>query len=242
MNLKILLITCNKNIKLLQIYFWMKKNIPYVSTLMFMAGCISSYESEYRKFDLEIGDIIEFGEYNWLVLNIEKEQALLISQNIINRRPISLSTNDHTWKNSCIRHWLNNDFYNTFDISDRNMIIPTEVINSNNKWFESYAGYDTIDYIFLLSIDEVLQYLGGGAISYIVDGSGNLVGVSDEKAYKRIALSMIQNEHWWWLRSPGQHDNFNANVLLDGSVNIQGVHSNALAGGVRPALWISLTP
>jgi len=190
--------------------------------------------------DIEIGGNIEFGGYRWIVLDVNGERALIIAENIVDRRPLSESNSATTWEYSCIRYWLNNDFYNSLTFSDRNQIIASEIINDNNRWFESYAGQNTVDHIFLLSLEDIFQYLGGVTQGDVWNEYVGMVGVWDERNDERVAYDTNGEAHWWWLRSPGQHDNFNANISINGTIMMQGISSDNQGGGVRPAMWINL--
>jgi len=212
--------------------------IVFLIVLASMGGCTP----EPDPFPSEIGEKIEFGRHSWIVLDLKDESALIITEHVIDRRPFSLSNNDSTWENSCIRYWLNNDFYNIFDYSDRNRIMPSEIVNDDNEIFGSNAGPDTVDKIFLLSAEEALQYFGGGERGDIFDSSGNVIGIWDEMSYTRIAYDVDGEVRPWRLRSPGQHNNYNANISISGSINLEGGYSDSPWGGIRPALWISLAP
>ncbi|MCL2425113.1 MAG: DUF6273 domain-containing protein [Oscillospiraceae bacterium] len=191
---------------------------------------------------LDVGENIEFGEYSWIVLDIQGRSALIITENVIDMRPFSVADDATTWENSSIRNWLNTDFYYSFDLADRNRIIESEIVNSDNNWFESYAGRDTVDNIFLLSIDEALLYFGGGKRGDVYNEYVGLVGIWGERDNERIAYDADGQARWWRLRSPGQHDNFTANVSVDGSVNIQGTKNYGQVVWVRPVMRIRIVP
>ena len=205
-------------------------------------GVFPVYAFGFNSNDLKIGEKLEFGAYYWIVLAIRDEGVLIISDRIVSRNSFEQTDEFSTWETSYIRHWLNDDFYNSFSPFDRSRILALEIANDDNIWFGTGAGQDTTDKIFLLSIEEALQYLGGGVRGDIVDEYTGLVGIWDERSCERIAHYTDGEARWWWLRSPGQHDNFSANVSPNGTVNIQGVTVTNRGGGVRPALWLRLSP
>ena len=191
---------------------------------------------------LDVGSIIVFGQYYWRILEIQEERALIITENLISQQPFANNHSSSSWEDSNMRRWLNSDFYYTFDDYDRSYIFEVTVANYGNPWFETAVSLDTVDKIFILSIDEILRYLGGeyqGEITTDDTYSSGITGIWDELDNERVALNMFGLPQWWWLRSAGQNDYHRANVLLDGSINLQGISNNTI-GGVRPALWIDL--
>ena len=79
------------------------------------------------------------------------------------------------WENCTLRSWLNNDFYNTaFSASDRKRIVTAH--NENPDSYDLYKQLDpsygavggnaTDDNVFLLSFEEVRDYLDGRLYNY----------------------------------------------------------------------------
>jgi len=192
----------------------------------------------------EIGDIIEFGGHNWLVLDVEHNKALIITERIIDMREYHVTGASITWASSSIRRWLNYEFYNTFTIGEQAQIAATLVVNSGNPRFNTQGGLDTKDKIFLLSIEEVERYFDDAStrIAYSIYG--------EESAWWAQPGAMGRTswgQPWspgdsatWWLRTPGDENRFAAQVLDRGSIDAAGYFVNVRHAGVRPALWLSL--
>ena len=164
-----------------------------------------------------------------------------------------------TWESSDVRRWLNDDFLNTFNETDRARIVETTVINNNNPWdFSDSGGYastpggnDTTDRIFLLSIDDVLQYFGDsnlvalgatmGARERDAHGQGlRRWGIYDRYNNARISQDSTGSVLSWWLRSSGHNSRLAAVVGTRGYLIVDGdsiINSNV---GIRLALWLSL--
>ena len=129
-------------------------------------------EAEYDEqpiIEVAIGDIMFFGNYEWLVLDVQENQVLIIANNTIGHRRYHHTFGEGvTWEISEIREYLNYIFFYTFSEEDRARILETTVINTNNPWnwldmhgyVSTPGGNNTTDRIFLLSIDEVLRYFG----------------------------------------------------------------------------------
>ena len=214
-----------------------------------------------------IGEIIPFGGHNWRVLDVWGNSALIITENIIGHRMFHNSLSSVTWETSEIRQFLNGTFLYTFPESDRQRVLETVVINNSNPWdftdwggnARTSGGNDTIDRVFLLSIDEVLWYFGDSGL--VAEGAARGVGVRnryaprmpawgvyawgihDQFSEARIARDSAGTATWWWLRTPGHSHSRAADVRFDGLLGISGplvFEAGSIGGGVRPALWLNL--
>jgi len=196
----------------------------------------------------EIGDIVRFGEYDWRVLDIKNGSALIITEDIIDQLAYHNTNTGITWENCDLREYLNGGFYNKFSPEDKAKIIQVTNKNLNNPWFDTSGGSDTEDYVFLLSLEEVCTLFGDS--SALLNDKGDRIEnvVNDANNGRRIA-KIEGTDHWWWLRSPGNHNddelfaysNTAAAVFADGVVNVDGHTVDSKYDGVRPAMWVSLS-
>lgn len=205
---------------------------------------------------MQAGDNLIFGDYEWRVLDIQGNSALVITEHIIAQRPYHDAYKDTTWADCALRKYLNGEFYDKFTAMDKERIIPTLNSNLDNQWYGTNGGADTNDDVFLLSIEET-------ACRYFGDSSTNLYHSRKNKRYwferkdennsKRTARFAGENEGiwWWWLRSPGRVGVKAVYVHGDGNIGIQGnnilkgnvggpFHNGDSQGGVRPVLWLKL--
>ena len=164
-----------------------------------------------------------------------------------------------TWETSEIRQWLNVDFFASFSPANQARIAETYVINNDNPWdflewggwVNALGGNNTVDRIFLLSIDEVLRYFGDSGLvdrgatmganernESTYEGLGRW-GIFDQYSEARIAHDLGGWASWWWLRSPGYNPYRAADVSPSGHLDLLGVDVGR-SGGVRPALWLNL--
>jgi len=192
---------------------------------------------------VEIGDIIPFGGYDWRVLDVRGGAALLITADIIEQREYHSSETPVTWEKCGLRHYLNGEFYDKFNQTDKARIIEVTNQNPDNQWYGTLGGNDTTDKIFLLSLDEVCRYFGDSSEKLQNQGSGYfgayIDDINDRQRVSRIN-GEIGYEDWWWLRSPGKYDTCAAGVNRYGCVLVNGCGVNYKYCGVRPALWVSL--
>ena len=201
--------------------------------------------------DYKIGSIISFGDYNWRVLDIQNNSALVITEEIIEQRAYHDAYKDITWADCALRKYLNGEFYDKFNVTDKSRIIPVINKNPDNQWYGSKGGEDTQDSIFLLSLEEVCKYFGDSRSKLQNRGKNQRYWFErkDENNSKRIArLQGKEWSWWWWLRSPGRV-NVKAVYIFgtDGNIGIQGnnilkgnISDGKCTGGVRPALWLNI--
>ena len=190
----------------------------------------------------ETGDVIQFGGNDWRVLDVQGDKALILSDRVMTVRGYHTASTAITWAECDIREYLNGQFIDdTFTTAEKAMIAETRNLNKSNQWNNTAGGIDTIDKVFLLSIEEVVQYFGdSGQLS---NKPNDTSYIDDEYNSRRIALGKDNDTAcWWWLRSPGVISDSAASVSTDGSVGVGlGWSSRVSAvGGVRPALWLNL--
>lgn len=157
---------------------------------------------------MQIGDKIAFDKYEWRVLDIQDNTALIITEYIIEQRAYHDAYKDITWADCSLRKYLNGEFYDKFTEADKSRIIPVINKNPDNQWYGSKGGADTQDSIFLLSLEEVAcRYFGDSSSKLYNPGKNQRYWFQrkDENNSKRIArLAGVEWGWWWWLRSPGR--------------------------------------
>lgn len=186
-------------------------------------------------------DIVTFGNYRWRVLNINEGRALVITEEIIELRWYNNDFVEITWAECELRNYLNSDFRDTFNHDEKAKIIAVTNSNLNNQWFKTEGGIDTLDSIFLLSLEEVCEYFGDSKEHLLNKGKQKWL-IDDENNRKRQA-KYGSEYHWWRLRSPGYYGRTSASINLKGNVYVRGngVYGKPRdGGGVRPALWLKL--
>lgn len=182
------------------------------------------------------GDVVEYGSYlgnttTWRLLKKEDGKALLLAKDAIRYGRYNDEYKDEngyldiTWETCSLRAWLNETYLKcAFNEEEREQIVKTNVKNKDNPEYGTEGGVDTLDWVFLLSIEEAEEYFP-----------------DDEN---RQATNMEGAGCWWWLRSPGNDSRNAAGVYSDGSVDYYGDGVSNLVfddyGAVRPALWVNL--
>jgi len=160
------------------------------------------------------GGIIRFGMYDWYVLDKQDGKWLIITEEVIEKRPYHHEECEITWEICDMRQYLNGEFYNLLSETDRMRIV--EVVNENpdNPWYGTSGGNPTTDKVFLLSIDEVLSYFGdSGQIRtrYMYPNcqwcaDEFLPWIDDQYNINRRAVDDSGIVRHWRLRSPGANE------------------------------------
>ena len=205
------------------------------------------------------GDIIQFGPWDWRVLEVRGSQALILTDRVIAERAYHDTQMDVTWETSDIRRWLNGDFLAAnFTAEEQARITITTVANSDNPWFGTGGGNDTQDRVFLLSIDEVLRYFGDSGLVAQGAALGHNAridqapawpnhgiyswGIHDRYSGARIERNFSGDGSRWWLRSPGFIPESAASVDGGGILDLIGRIVSLESVAPRPALWLNLGP
>jgi hypothetical protein len=126
----------------------------------FLPTLKTSYQQNLN-VGISIGSTIKFGSYNWKILDVQGDKALIISKNVthVNKR-YNKKNMDCTWETCTLRQWLNYDFFYKFNRQEQSRICLSTIINEDNQWYGTKGGRNTQDRIFLLSISEVVKYFG----------------------------------------------------------------------------------
>lgn len=227
------------------------------------------YKSSYDFSNVNKGDVIKFGAYEqdacfvngqepieWVVLDKTKSKILVLSKNILDRFPYHYHYDGVTWETCSLRKWLNSIFFNSaFNQTEKGMIKVTTVENYDNVEYNSLAGNDTKDKLFLLSQLEMINTDYGFADAYMKYDDNRKCSVSDyfhirisEWYFKYSSYRTKDGEFScsWWLRTPGQSNaqaccvGREGCVFSSGSTVFENVGHDFGNLGVRPAMWISI--
>ncbi len=245
-----------------------------------LAKCNSEVLAVMRENYNKVGNIVTYGHYEqdndksngkeaieWIVIKYDSEsdKALLLSLYGLDALRFNARTYQG-WENSEIRSWLNDDFLNeAFTAEEQKGIAITTVKTGDNEEWVTYAknrgwgnttvsgGKDTLDKVFLLSLEEVMEYGMGDGIygklaefqsnyarfsNLISGGLNKLKAMPTDYAIARSIYHSAGSSCWWWLRSPSFGDNGASCIASDGSISSDDVSSTG--NTVRPAFWLDL--
>lgn len=142
------------------------------------AGSYKATKYPLIKGKIEIGKTVRFGSYEqdnnisngeeeieWLVLDIQDGQALLLSKYALDAhcydKRESYGSESVNWEESNLRKWLNNEFHNqAFNVEENQILVESLVPYDENPYYkvDEYKQNSTFDKIFILSLSEVEKY------------------------------------------------------------------------------------
>jgi hypothetical protein len=186
------------------------------------------------------GGLVNLNGIQWRVLDVvagsdSRRRALLLSDRVIGTGPYNKAFVEMTWERCDLRLWLNDVFKKSLGEPFTRRIINTKVDNGPNPIWGVDGGKSTNDWFFLLSMDQVVQYLAGH--KNVEWKQYKKVNFRSEKL---IAHDEEGNAVWWWLRSPGRFPRGAAVVGPGGDVDDRGRSVDSYFVAVRPALWFNL--
>ena len=207
----------------------------------------------------------QYEPIKWRILNAVNNQALILSEMIIDSQPYYNGIDAHdggtanNYANSTIRAWLNDVFYNTaFNEGQRALIKQTEIDNSAittnplnnptyyNKGANPNACENTNDFIFLLSTQELTNPAYGFDPEILAQDLVRRKFYTDytEAQGGWISPTEVGKEYdyngRWWNRSPGYNGDQRARGVTPAGEPICDDFINSTCDGVAPALVINL--
>ncbi len=225
----------------------MKKRLTIfcILLLLLLTACGTDAKKEQWQ-SCQPGDILTFGKYEqdndlkngpedieWLVLDREENQVLVISKYILDAQIYGDTTNDAAyWTISELRTWLNDTFLNTAFSAEEQEWLPVTTIENPPPESRRKEGYEkhpsfqpTEDRLFLLSVPEVETYF------------------PDEQSRIAVPTAYAQAQKvrsGWWLRTRGSLANEMYLVHYDGMLLDVGLAVQPY--GIRPAMWVNCDP
>lgn len=177
------------------------------------------------------GSLIELGTYKgetiqWRILEAGNGKAFLLSEKALDFRPYHQKMESVFWANSDLRKWLNSTFYQeAFSDEERRTILLTGNMDS--------GGIITEDYVFLLSLEELGEYLQATLMRRCFP-TENAGPEESESEYSGRCCR-------WWLRSISRYPGRAESITERGTLGITERDKqpvNASGTAVRPAMWI----
>ena len=225
-----------------------------------MAEAAAAREAELMPYKT-IGSYVTFGTYpqtakgtdktpiEWLVLAYDEKNnsALLISRYGLDCQPYNSGCVNVTWENCTLRKWLNSKFLNeAFSQAEQDAIRTTNVSNDQvhcySEW-DTLGGKTTQDKVYLLSYAEANKFFSvtfrdrhniqSRVTPTAYATSQGAYSTSSDKSADGLASG------YWWLRSPGYHQDEASSVATEGMLSYFDVSNYYHI--VRPVIWLDLS-
>lgn len=177
-----------------------------------------------KGLSLDKYEVAKMGELEWYVIKKTDDKELLLCKNAIKRQKYNNTKKENIrWEDSDIRKYLNEDFYNVvFTNAEKEKINFSNISNEASPESNDFdTGYYTLDKIFLLSYNEIKDYIGFE--------NRNVLSAKSKDG------DMIS----WYLRTAAKKAGRVLTVSSEGKVKLTG--EPALAGKyIRPAMWVKI--
>ena len=164
---------------------------------------------------LSVGAHLFFGKYyqnndtdkepiEWIIAEINDNMAKLLSLKCLRCLPFVVESGECTWKDSTIRSYLNNIFYNeAFSSSEKNVICPQE--NLTGREDDESMVERTEDLVYLVSKAEAEKWffeacapLASDFVCFLTQYAYN-----ENEYFNSLGLS-VENYSLWWGRTSGK--------------------------------------
>lgn len=182
----------------------------------------------------EQDDVAENGEepIEWMLLAREGDKVQLMSRCVLDTQPYhDVFDGTSTWEECTLRTWLNEDFISAaFSENESKLIAETELENKDNARYGTPGGGNTLDRIYLLSLDEARS----------LSREQLLAPVTDYAAHRDSVRNAMRNG-WWWLRSPGVYSRDAAYVSALAEISEYGYIIHRSSWGIRPVMWVDVS-
>ena len=203
--------------------------------------------------------VFEKEPIKWRVLSVNEDgtDAFLVADKALDSKPYneigqektgidddgkSFTYTDYscTWETSSLRTWLNDAdhgfMHDAFSPEEQLLIKTSEVVDRGNPVFEAVGGNNTMDKVYLLSIEEASENDAYGFPYGRLVSAGEKPGrVAELTDYARLNGATGS----WWLRSIGDFEKYAACVLENGNLYARGEGTNRQRMAVRPVIHVN---
>ena len=187
------------------------------------------------------GDNLIMGTYageplEWRVLARDDAagRVLLITEHVIEDIAYQQGGGNTTWAECSLRTWLNGEFIDAaFTADEQRFLVTTTLMTAGSSSYGTRGGSPTQDRVFCLSIEELQKY-------FLCMEERNATATPHAL---EAGVSEFGSGAHWWSRSPGKYQDNMAYVTPGGLIDLYGINvGREDYMGVRPAMWVSVTP
>lgn len=159
----------------------------------------------------------------WNVVNVEGDEAVLVSDCILDWKPYNETVKYVTWETCSLRKWLNEEFFvNAFSEEEQNAICESKV---------ALEGKNVTDKVYIDSVNEINQDLGKEETGYNKFYCREASAYAQEKGADRYPS--------WFYRTTGKAGINSLNIADYAG----GMEENVVSSysGIRPVIRIKLS-
>lgn len=174
-------------------------------------------------YDMDNDESNENERILWDVLEANNGRLVLASHYVIGFKSLGNIIGTEGWKDSYLRKWLNEEFYNkAFNSNEKELILKTEI-----ESVASQKKIKTSDYVYLLSVSEAQKYFQNDSLRK-----------RKVQFFNALNVNSFINGTSTWLRDSGEIFRFSyidpyGEVVSSGDAQIKQL-------GVRPVINVSV--
>ena len=179
----------------------------------------------------------------WWAIGEDTGRIVLMSENIIDTKPLADTFSAVTWDVSDLRDWLNDDFYNkAFTDNDKKHITMHFTPASNNYYFDVTTGADTYNKIGIITSAS----LADGTYIFKDHNSDEMKELRKAEGTEYAIANGLRTHNgkfgrWWTATSADAANLYGVVVTEEGVILIEsgGEVNNKTDIGVRPFIMVN---
>ena len=141
-----------------------------------------------------------------------------------------------TWEKSFVRDFLNKDFKNNaFTKNEKKRIVKTKVKADPDPEGDADQGNDTTDYLFLLSVKEILKYFPNAA-----DRATKATAYAAPKTTYETGFGFTSTGGAWWTRTTKGGVKYADCVQCVAGTTIESYNVDNEGNLIRPVMWVEI--
>lgn len=176
----------------------------------------------------------------WRVLEVTKDSALLLSEYGLICKNINETFDDFTWETCSLRNWLNTSFLDiAFTNNERKAILDSNIKTPDSTYWGTKGGNDTMDKVFLLTMQDVMNPAYGFQKGMKVSKTRMLKCTTYARKNGGY-INKTNGNTCWWLRSPALHNKYAAYVFTTGAITAT-YYVGRRYDAIRPAIRVDLS-
>ena len=170
------------------------------------------------------------GKHAWMPVRDGQRAMLLVSRDIVARKPYNQSQADAQWDACTLRLWLNSEFMDGFTIRDKQQMlkIPVHMLSSSREDESLEQVLERVDG-WLESAEDPSTGLSGDAVFLL----------SSREAKELLSVEERRASAGWWLRDAGIGPKSACYMQSSGRLFDLGGYVSSPRMGVRPVIIVA---
>lgn len=186
----------------------------------------------FGRWEQDNDDTNGYEPLEWFVVDEDGDRLFVMTYRCIEVAIFYHKRVSRYWGNSTLREWMNSIWIDQlFTPEEKSHILLTTVTNTNPHSVPG-AGDDTLDYIYLMSRKECMQYFP--------EQEDRVAWPTAHAVAQGCTVSKKTGSTRWWLRTPGARKCDIQGIRIDGRYTSYGMQDvDWPTNCLRPVMWIT---